>query len=119
MTVADLKAAGSSEVAAGANMQRLAGPVSLVSALGGASSLTSPTAAPAPKLDPTPALQDTVGWVPTAKGMLMPVIDGAQWAVHNWWWVAGIGLGVWLYAGGWMIIKARLNAARRGLNLSR
>ena len=97
---------------------RLAGPVSLVSALGGASSLTSPASAPV-KVDPTPALQETIGWVPSAKAIVTPAIEGAQWAVQHWWWVAGIGLGVWLYAGGWLIIKARLKAARSGMNMWR
>jgi putative chitinase len=115
MTVADLKAAGSTEVAAGQNIQRL-GPMMLgLGAIGGASQGTPERQA----VDPTPMLQDTVGWVPTAKATIEPVIHAGQWAVSHWWWVALICLGVWMYAKGGRIIKARLEAARRGLNLWR
>jgi putative chitinase len=117
MTVADLKAAGSTEVAAGLNLQNLAKPVLALSAIGGVASGEG-TPQP-PPVDPTPALQQAVGWVPTAKAIIVPVIEAAQWAVKHWWWVGGIALAVWLYADGWLVIRARLRAARQGLNLWR
>ena len=115
MTVGQLRAAGSSEVAAGLNMQRLALPTLGLGLAGGA---TQPAAGPT-AVDPTPALQGAIGWIPGAKAMLVPAIDAVQWSLHNWWWVAAIGMSVWLYAGGWMVVRARLDAARRGLNLWR
>lgn len=121
MTAKDLLAAGSSEVQAGVNIQRLAPAMLGIGAIGGASQPSEPMrlTAEAVSVDPTPALQQTVGWVPGAKGMLIPIIESIQWAVKNWWWVALIFLGVWMYAKGFAIIRARVEAARRGLNLWR
>lgn len=120
MSIGDLIASGSTEAAAGRNMQRLATPVGLVSALGSANFAVDSTPTVAPQsVDPTPALQQAVGWVPAAKGIMVPVIESGMWAAKHWWWVAGIALAVWLYAGGWLVIKARLKAARQGLNLWR
>lgn len=116
MTLADLKQAGSSEVAAGLNIQRLGPPIMALGLAGGA---TTETASVPSKVDPTPVLQEAVGWVPQARSLVAPVIDAAQWGVRNWWWVVAICFGVWMYAKGGAICKARLEAARRGLNLWR
>jgi putative chitinase len=119
MTIKDLVASGSTEAQAGLNIQRL-GPAMLgIGAIGGASQPVDQPVRMAEAVDPTPLIKDAVGWVPQAKSIMVPVIEAMQWSVQHWWWVAMICLGIWMWAKGYGIIKARLDAARRGLNLWR
>jgi hypothetical protein len=114
MTVAELKSAGSTEVAAG-EQGKIAGKIMLgLGAIGGATQGGTDA-----RVDPTPVLTDAVGWVPHARSVVMPVIEAGQWAVKHWWWVAAISLGVWYWAKGHQIVMARLAAARQGLNMWR
>lgn len=111
MTEKDLAEAGSTEVAAGQHAKH-AGRMSLL--LGG-----SGAAVATEQANPGQVLDQAVGWVPGAKATMVPVIESVQWGLKHFWWVAAITLGVWVYLGGLKIIRARLDAARRGLNLWR
>lgn len=124
MTAKDLLAAGSTEVRAGADAQKAGWLFASLGGLGGASTMGGPqkpvqlvsTDAAA---NPAQVLDQTVGWMPQAKQTMIPVIDAIHWAASNWLWVAMVVGGIWYWAKGRQIIAARLDAARRGLNLSR
>ncbi len=116
ITENELAAAGSSEVAAGRYIKQVGTGVAALGVAGGAASDTP--SAPEP-INPVPAIDSTVGWVPEAQATLQPVLSAIEWGIKHWWWLAIIVAGVWMYAGGWAIIRARLKAARDGINLWR
>jgi hypothetical protein len=60
-----------------------------------------------------------VGWLPGFKTMMIPVLEAMAWGFRNLLPILLIASAIWLYAYGWTWARKRLEAARRGLNLSR
>jgi len=112
LTAAELKAAGSTEVASGMRMQK----IGTMLGLGGAMSL-------AEQGNMTPAAIQTidqhVGWIPGFRSTMTPVLEAMMWGLRNLLPILLIAAAIWIYAYGGTWVKKRLEAARRGLNLSR
>lgn len=112
LTVADLKAAGSTEVAAGTSMQRNGAMLGI----GGMMALAEQT-------ETTPAVvkavDQHVGWLPGFKSGMIPVLEALSWGVRNLLPLLLIFAAIMFWTRGRQWIWARLEAARRGLNLSR
>lgn len=108
MTLADLREAGSTEVQHGVGMQKMG---LMLAAVGG-----SAGSAQTGQLD---FLQSNLGWVPAAHTFMIPVLEGLKWFATNLLWIVPVVAGIWFWAKGRAWLTARLNAARKGLNLSR
>lgn len=124
MTAKDLIAAGSTEAKAGVDAQKLGTLLLLGGGGAGGVKMTSGTepmrlADTAPQANPAQVLEQTAGWVPQAKQQLIPIMEALNWAITHWLWIVIIVAGLWMYVKGGGVLKARLDAARRGLNLSK
>lgn len=112
LTPADLKAAGSTEVAAGQSLQRNG----TMLGIGGVMALAETT-------ETTPAVVKTldqhVGWLPGFKSGMIPVMEALSWGVKNLLPLLLIFAAIMFWTRGRQWIWARVEAARRGLNLSR
>lgn len=108
MSLAELKADGSTEVQHGMNLQKVGTGLFLAGSAGGAANTA-----------PTTFLTDNLGWVPSAHQFLIPVLEGLKWFAANMLWIVPVVGGLWIYLKGGAWLKARLAAARKGLNLSR
>lgn len=112
LTVADLKAAGSTEVAAGTSMQRNGAMLGI----GGMMALAEQT-------ETTPAVvkavDQHVGWIPGFKQTMIPVLEAMAWGFKNLLPILLILAAILFWTRGRTWIAKRVEAARRGLNLSR
>lgn len=107
-TVADLAAAGSTEVATGQKAKGL-----------GQVALYTGAAAGAGEIGVLDLVRDAVSWLPGMQATLAPVLAAIQWGLKNALWVAVLVGGVWLWIRGRDVILARLEAHRTGANLGR
>lgn len=108
MTADDLRERGSTEVAAGDGLKKVGVMLTAAAVTDGAA-----------KNGGDAVVKDTLSAVPGYKAMLEPAIEGTKWLASHWLWAIVLVGGIWLYYGGHKVIAARLNAARKGLNLSR
>lgn len=112
LSIKDLMAAGSTEVAAGKSMQATAYPLA---AAGVFAAVDQQQVTPAV----VQTLSNNVGWLPGFKSTMIPVLEAMGWGMRNMLPLLLILAGVMFWARGRHWIWARLQAARRGLNLSR
>lgn len=112
LTPADLAASGSTEVAAGKSLQRWGRFLGI----GGGMALAEQTST-------TPAavrtLNDNLGWLPGFKSGMIPVLEAMAWGFRNLLPLLLILGAVVFWTRGRQWIWKRVEAARRGLNLSR
>lgn len=108
MTAEDLREQGSTEVAAGDMVRKVGGGAVLVAVADGAA-----------KAGADDAIKGGLSSLPAYKAMIEPAIDGAKWLLSHWLWAVILIGGIWLYYGGHKVVMARLNAARKGINLWR
>ena len=70
-------------------------------------------------MSPVEATMASLNWVPAFHSFLIPVITGLHWFMQNWLWVLFILIGVWMWSSGFGVIRARVEAFRKGWNLSK
>lgn len=119
-TVADLAAAGSTTVAVAQQQQKAGQIITAAGAVvaagaSGAADVAKETVAPA-----LPAMDlDKLAIVVKTQAAVEPAMASAKWCFTNFWWVAPIVLGVWLWSGGAKVIAERLRKHQSGIDLSR
>ena len=113
LSIADLKEAGSTEIDYGQRLKNVGkgflGVGVLDAAAKGADQMPESVA----------VIHQQLSWVPGFQSAMVPVLDSLTWVSKNLMFILLIAAGVWMYAYGWTWVKKRLEAARRGLNLSR
>ena len=107
-TAKGLARQGSTEVAAGLNTQTV-----------GTATTVAGTALAVEKAGLVDTAKETIGWVPEAQQILVPVVEAIRWGVGHAGWVIAILGGVWIWTRGRGIVTARLKAHRAGWNLWR